>query len=177
METLTFRRATIADIPALLDLVTSAYRGAASRQGWTSEADLVDGPRLDADLLRADLDRTDSLVIIGERGVDLVGCAHIAKTENDAAYFGMFAVRPTGQSQGDGKRILAEAERLAISEWGSTVMIMTVIGVRDSLIAFYERRGYRRTGVHHPFHIDTRLGVPRRDDLHLEVLEKALQHG
>jgi ribosomal protein S18 acetylase RimI-like enzyme len=177
MDALTFRRASTDDIPALLDLVTSAYRGEASRQGWTSEADLIDGQRLDIDLLRADLDRVNSLVILGERGDDLVGCAHIAKDEGDTAYFGMFAVRPTGQSQGDGKRILAEAERWAVSEWESTVMMMTVIGGRDSLIAFYERRGYQRTGVQKPFHVDTRFGVPKRDDLHLEVLEKVLQLG
>ena len=174
MDTLTFRRASTDDIPALLELVTSAYRGDASRQGWTSEADLIDGQRLDADLLRADLDRTDSLVILGERGVDLVGCAHIAKDVSDTAYFGMFAVRPTGQAQGDGKRILAEAERWAVAEWESTAMMMTVIGGRDSLIAFYERRGYQRTGVQKPFHVDTRFGVPKRADLHLEVLEKIL---
>ncbi|TFD60994.1 GNAT family N-acetyltransferase [Cryobacterium suzukii] len=177
MDTLTFRRATTDDVPALLVLVTNAYRGDASRQGWTSEADLIDGQRLDADLLREDLNRADSLVLLGVRGGDLVGCAHIAKDVGDAAYFGMFAVHPTGQSQGDGKRILAEAERLAVSEWDSTVMTMTVIDVRDSLIAFYERRGYQRTGVQKPFHSDTRFGVPRRDDLQLEVLEKVLQHG
>jgi ribosomal protein S18 acetylase RimI-like enzyme len=175
MNPLTFRRATTDDIPALLELVTSAYRGEASRAGWTTEADLIDGERLDADLLRADLDRPDCLVILGEHGVNLVGCAHIAKDLNDTAHFGMFAVRPTGQSQGDGKRILAEAERLAVAEWGSTVMTMTVISLRDALIAFYERRGYRRTGVQKPFHVDTRFGVPKRNDLHLEVLEKELQ--
>ncbi|MBG6213810.1 MAG: GNAT family N-acetyltransferase [Cryobacterium sp.] len=175
MDTLTFRRATTDDVPALLELVTSAYRGEASRQGWTTEADLIDGQRLDADILRADLDRAHSFVILGERGVDLVGCAHIEKDVGDTAYFGMFAVRPIGQSQGDGKRILAEAERQAVSEWRSTAMVMTVISVRDSLIAFYERRGYQRTGVQKPFHFDTRFGVPKRDDLHLEVLEKVLQ--
>jgi hypothetical protein len=99
MNTLTFRRATVDDIPALLKLVTSAYRGDTSRAGWTTEADLIDGERLDADLLRADLDRSDSLVILGEHGVNLVGCAHIAKDLDDTAYFGMFALRPTGQSQ------------------------------------------------------------------------------
>ena len=177
MDPLTFRRATTQDVPALLVLVTSAYRGDASRKGWTYEADLIDGQRLDADILHGDLSRADSLVLLGEREGDLVGCAHIAKDLGDTAYFGMFAVRPTGQSQGDGTRILAEAERLAVSEWASTVMTMTVIDVRDSLIAFYERRGYQRTGVQKPFDFDPRFGIPRRDDLRLEVLEKVLQHG
>jgi hypothetical protein len=53
-------------------------------------------------------------------------------------------------------------------------MMMTVISLRDDLIAFYERRGYRRAGVQKPFHVNTRFGVPKRDDLHLEVLEKNL---
>jgi len=175
METLTFRRATTDDVPALLELVTNAYRGEASRQGWTTEADLIDGQRLDTDVLRADIDRADSLIILGERGADLIGCAHIAKDGAETAYFGMFAVRPTGQNQGDGKRILAEAERLAVAEWDVRVMRMTVISLRDSLIAFYERRGFRRTGAHKPFHLDTRFGVPRRDDLRLDVLEKVVR--
>ena len=54
-------------------------------------------------------------------------------------------------------------------------MRMTVIDIRDELIAFYERRGYRRTGVYKPFpHGDERFGLPKRDDLRFEVLEKML---
>ena len=49
----------------------------------------------------------------------------------------------------------------------------TIALPRDELIAWYERRGYRRTGVVKPFpYGDTRFGIPRRDDLRFEVLEK-----
>ena len=52
---------------------------------------------------------------------------------------------------------------------------MTVIDIRDELITFYERRGYRRTGIKKPFpYGDERYGIPKRDDLRFEILEKAL---
>ena len=95
--------------------------------------------------------------------------------EDGAGYFGMFSVVPTRQGGGVGKQVLAEAERIARDEWGCAAMRMTVIDVRDELIAFYERRGYRRTGIRKPFpYGDARFGLPKRDDLRFEVLEKPL---
>ena len=95
--------------------------------------------------------------------------------EDGAGYFGMFSVRPNLQGGGIGKALLAEAERVAREEWQLPVMRMTVIDIRDELIAFYERRGYRRTGIKKPFpYGDERFGMPKRDDLRFEVLEKAL---
>jgi ribosomal protein S18 acetylase RimI-like enzyme len=85
----------------------------------------------------------------------------------------MFAVDPVAQGSGLGKRVLAEAERLAREEWGCRSMHMTVIVQRDELIGWYQRRGYRRTGQFKPFpYGDERFGIPRRDDLRFEVLSK-----
>jgi len=54
-------------------------------------------------------------------------------------------------------------------------MEMTVLDLRAELLDFYQRRGYRRTGIHKAFpYGDERFGVPTRDDLRLEVLEKDL---
>ena len=175
MDAFTLRDATPDDVPALVALVTSAYRGDASRAGWTTEADLLDGNRIDPDLLLADLQRPRSHVVLAERGGDLLACAHVAE-DDGAGYFGMFAVRPDLQGGGIGKHLLAECERIAGDEWRLPVMRMTVIDVRDELIAFYERRGYRRTGEFKPFpYGDARFGQPRRDDLRFEVLEKSLR--
>lgn len=181
MTDLHFRHATEADIPALVSLVTSAYRGDASRVGWTTEADLLDGQRIDPEVLRRDILRPRSTVLVAQRGDDdpmageLVACAHVA-VDGDAGYFGMFSVRPAIQGGGVGKAVLAEAERLVRDDWRLPVMRMTVIDVRDELIGFYERRGYRRTGIFKPFpYGDARFGVPLREDLRFEVLEKALQ--
>ena len=174
MPALRFRNATEDDIPALIDLVTSAYRGDASRQGWTTEADLLDGQRIDADMLRADLAQPQSVVLLAEDDAHLVACAHVG-LEDGAGYFGMFSVDPTAQGGGIGKVVLAEAERVARDTFGCARMRMTVIDCRDELIAFYKRRGYVRTGVTKPFpYGNPRYGEPRRDDLRFEILEKDL---
>lgn len=171
---LAFRHATHADIPLLVELVTSAYRGDASRAGWTTEADLLDGLRIDAERIAADIDRPQSIVLLGEADGDVVACAHVA-VEDGGGYFGMFSVRPSLQGHGVGKLMLDEAERIARDELGQCAMRMTVIDVRDELIDYYARRGYRRTGVHKPFpYGDERYGIPRRPDLRFEILEKAL---
>ncbi|MGH8025369.1 MAG: GNAT family N-acetyltransferase [Pseudoxanthomonas sp.] len=173
MTDLTFRPATLADIDALVVLVTSAYRGDVSRQGWTTEADILDGQRIDPDVLRQDIERERSRIVIAERETQLLACAHVAE-DGGAGYFGMFSVKPDLQGGGVGKLLLAEAERIARDEWRLSAMRMTVIDVRDELIAFYERRGYRRTGITKPFpYGDERFGIPKRDDLRFEVLEKA----
>lgn len=180
MTALAFRKATEADIPALIALVTSAYRGDDSRRGWTTEADLLDGQRIDADMLREDLARPRSAILIAEyitkaRDAGMIACAHVAAEDDGAAYFGMFSVDPQAQGAGLGKIVLAEAERLAREEFGCASMRMTVIDCRDELIAFYERRGYRRTGIRKPFpYGNPRYGLPKRDDLRFEVLEKTL---
>ncbi|WP_312237654.1 GNAT family N-acetyltransferase [Stenotrophomonas sp.] len=174
MSTLTFRSATAADIPALIALVTSAYRGDASRAGWTTEADLLDGARIDAEGLQADLSRPRSTILLAERDGQLLACAHVAD-DHGKGYFGMFSVDPAQQGGGIGKVMIDAAEAHAAREWGVPVMQMTVIDVREELIAFYERRGYVRTGIKKPFpYGDARFGTPKRDDLRFEILEKPL---
>lgn len=171
---LRFRAAAAEDVPALVVLVTSAYRGDVSRTGWTTEADLLDGDRIAPDVLLADIRRPRSRVVLGEDAAGLVACAHVAEDEG-AGYFGMFAVAPGRQGGGIGRAVLDECERVAREEWRLPLMRMTVIDVREELIAWYERRGYRRTGRHRPFpYGDARYGIPRRDDLRFEVLEKPL---
>lgn len=169
-----FRAALPADVDAIVALVESAYRGHASRAGWTTEADLLDGRRTNAEDVLANIRRPLSQVLLAFRGDQLVACAHVA-VEDGAGYFGMFSVAPTLQRSGLGKAMMAEAERIAREDYGMALMRMTVIDVRDELIAWYERRGYRRTGVTKPFpYGDERFGIPLRPDLRFEVLEKAL---
>ena len=170
----TFRFATPDDIAAIVALVESAYRGDVSRKGWTTEADFLDGNRIDREVLQRDIERPRSRVLLAERDGALLACAHVADEEG-AGYFGMFSVSPALQGGGIGKALLAESERIVRDEWALPAMRMTVIDIRDELIQFYERRGYARTGVKKPFpYGDTRFGIPTRDDLRFEVLEKPL---
>ncbi|MGW0394368.1 GNAT family N-acetyltransferase [Streptomyces sp. NPDC003042] len=171
---LSFRSAVEADVPELVTLVESAYRGDASRAGWTTEADFLQGQRTDADGVRAVIGAPDSTLLVVERADELVACCQL-EHRGDHAYFGMFAVRPGLQGGGLGKEILAEAERRARATWGATEMRMTVVNVRGELIAYYQRRGYRRTGELSPFpYGDERFGIPLRADLAFELLVKPL---
>jgi ribosomal protein S18 acetylase RimI-like enzyme len=169
-----FRPAVMADVPAIVALVESAYRGDSGRRGWTTESDLLDGQRTDAADVSARLDQPYGMILLAERDGVLLASCHIER-RGDSGYFGMFAVDPQQQGDGLGKAVLAEAERIARETWQCRAMHMTVIVQRAELIAFYERRGYRRTGEFQPFpYGDERFGIPRRDDLRFEVLRKEL---
>ncbi len=170
-----FRDAVAADVPAVVALVESAYRGDSSRSGWTTEADLLHGQRTDPLAVQEVIEAPGSRLLLAEDpGAGLLACCQL-EHRGDHAYFGMFAVSPRLQGGGLGKAVIAEAERQARETWGVTEMQMTVISVREDLIAWYERRGYRRTGRMTPFpYGDERFGIPQRDDLQFELLVKEL---
>lgn len=171
---LCFRAAVVADVPAIVALVESAYRGDSGRRGWATESDLLDGQRTDAADVMALLDQPHGMLLLAEGEGALLASCHIER-QGDSGYFGMFAVDPLQQGGGLGKAVLTEAERIARETWGCRAMHMVVIMQRADLIAFYERRGYRRTGEFQPFpYGDERFGIPRRDDLRFEVLRKEL---
>ncbi|MEV7381161.1 GNAT family N-acetyltransferase [Streptomyces lydicus] len=171
---LTFRTALDTDVPELVTLIESAYRGDASRAGWTTEADLLEGQRTDPDGVAAVVNADSGRLLIAERDGELIACCQL-EHRGDHAYFGMFAVRPELQGGGLGKIIIAEAERTAVETWGAREMRMTVIRQRAELVAWYERRGYRRTGQFTPFpYGDERFGIPQVGDLEFELLVKPL---
>ncbi len=175
MTSLTFSRAGHEEVDALVTLVESAYRGAGSAEGWTTEAGILDGQRVDHEMLVETLARPDTIVLLARDAGTLVGCCELQRPTDGAAHLGMFAVAPGLQGGGIGRHVLDEAERIARDEWGAERLELEVIDIRDSLIAWYERRGYVRTGVFEPFpYGDERFGVPRRDDLRFEILAKRL---
>lgn len=172
---LAFRFAEPADVPAIVSLVESAYRGEASRAGWTTEADLLDGQRTDAAAVSTMLSDEGSAILVAESGGLLAGCCKLERQPEATVFFSLFSVPPDRQGQGWGRAILAEAERLARDDWGAQTMAMTVLAQRPELIAWYERRGYRQTGERRPFpYSNTRFGVPKRPDLSFVVLAKSL---
>ncbi|KAF4827891.1 hypothetical protein CGCTS75_v007913 [Colletotrichum tropicale] len=175
---LSFRLATPADIPLLLPLIRSAYRGLSSRKGWTTEADLVADQRIDEAGLQAKITHPDGVVLLvtdGDAGAPLSCCEVLRKADGRTAYFGLFAVDPERQAGGVGRRVLGYAEEFARREWGAGRIEMWVIWVREELISWYERRGYRRTGERREFPYKGLVGGEAlRDDLYFVVLEKEL---
>jgi ribosomal protein S18 acetylase RimI-like enzyme len=171
--TLHYLHATPDDAADIARLVNSAYRGDSSRQGWTTEADLLEGDRINADQVREQILADESLILLCMQNEELSGCVHLQKTQ-DAAYLGLFVVKPGQQGQGIGKQFMHAAETLAQQLWNVQTIWMTVITLRSELIAYYERRGYRRTGEIKPFPSEISKEVMLVPDLHFEVLEKRL---
>lgn len=201
MANMFFRKATPLDVPALLPLIISAYRGDSSRKGWTSEADFLDDERIDEAGLLAKLNHPDGQILmafLSDAGADanttttttttsapkLLACCEIlrqdpapSETTAPMAYFGLFAVEPRLQNGGVGRRVLEEAERVAREEIGARVMELTTLWMRTELIAWYERRGFKLIeGETKPFPYEDLVNpksVTRRD-LYFVVLRKSL---
>lgn len=168
------RRATVEDAVALTSLVNAAYRGDSSRAGWTTEADLLDGQRVDIERIAETVTDPHAIILLHERDDGPAACVVLERTGHDC-YLGMLTTRPALQGHGLGRQMLESAERWAIQHWSSRAMHMTVIVQRAELIAWYERCGYARTGERKPFpYGDERFGLPRRPDLEFDVLRKSL---
>jgi ribosomal protein S18 acetylase RimI-like enzyme len=168
METIS--PASVEDVPQLMQLVNNAYRGEQAKKGWTHEADLIDGTlRTDEATLKNLLQDPAAVVLVYREAGRLAGCVYLQK-QDQVLYLGMLSVSPEIQAQGIGKKLLKAAEEHARKN--SCIRIeMTVISVRDELIAWYERHGYYKTGRTKPFHEEKKFGVPRQP-IFLLVMEK-----
>jgi ribosomal protein S18 acetylase RimI-like enzyme len=164
------------DYPAIIDLANLAYRGTGPSASWNIE-NFIEGQRLNESLLREDLaakPEAHLLTVRDDADQSLLGTVWLDPGKDGVWYLGLFTVRPDLQNRQLGRTLLAAAEDFA-KERGAHRIQMTVINVRDILIAWYERRGYTLTGETKPFpYGDERFGRPLRDDLYFVVLEKNL---
>jgi ribosomal protein S18 acetylase RimI-like enzyme len=168
-----FREAVVEDAAAVAALVNSCYRGDSSREGWTTEADLLDGTRTNEEEIRSLITSAGSLILLCAEGHEIIGSVHLQQ-EGSSGYLGMLVVKPGLQGAGLGRQLMESAEHLVREKWGSRRITMNVFTARPELIAYYERRGYRRTGKAKPFEPHDVHGIPRVEGLELEVLEKDL---
>lgn len=165
-------KATLDDVPALCRLINTAYRGEESLKGWANEGELIDGVRIDEETLIEYISDSNIVILKYTNPNDEIEACVYLENRVERMYLGMLTVLPTLQDKGLGRQLLFAAEKYAV-EQGCTVMEMTVITVRHSLIDWYLRRGYHLTGRKQPFHDGGKFGVPRQP-LELAVLEKAL---
>lgn len=174
MLQLLFRPAEVTDSASIAALVNAAYRGDTSRQGWTTEADLLEGLRTTTEEVRNVISSQHSIILTGINDGEIVASVCI-ENDADAAHIGMFVVNPAMQGSGLGKQLLTYAESYARQNWGVKKFLMHVISVRHELIDFYVRRGYRRTGKLRPFPVNPAMWQPKMADLQLELLEKTIE--
>jgi ribosomal protein S18 acetylase RimI-like enzyme len=170
---LAYRPAVLADVAHLVMLVNSAYRGESSRAGWTTEADLLDGQRTDADEISLLINAKNAMILLALKGDEIVGSVQLQQVRQFAT-LGMLVIKPGMQGLGWGKKFMQAAEATAIKIWGVKKIRLHVITLRPELIAFYERRGYRRSGIVKAFPKDVRFGMPKVNQLEIEMMEKSV---
>lgn len=165
------------DVDDLARLVHAAYRDPTT-SGWTSEADLLGGQRIDSAMLGELVEATDTTVLVAELDGGVIGSGALTMpAAGVTATFGLFAVAPHQQGQGIGTQLLESAEQRAATAGFETIEL-TVIDVRTEVIAWYRKRGYTPTGETRPFpYGDERFGVPKRQDLRFTVLVKPVGPG
>jgi GNAT superfamily N-acetyltransferase len=162
------------DFADVITLANLAYRATGEGSSWNSEEGLIEGSRLTESSLRKDLAKPGAMLLIWREGAELMGTFYLQPKETDIWYLGLLMVRPGNQNSGAGKELLAAAEAYAKKHGGKRIR-MTVLAVRETLISWYQRRGYRETGVTEAWpYGDDSFGKPLRDDLYFVVLEKPL---
>ena len=167
-EAMNLSLATTSDVPAIVDLLNLTYR---SDVGWTNEHALVGGHRVTFDQVMQIVAGPEADFLIYVQNNCLVSCIRLA-VANGVAELGMFAVVPDLQGSGIGSRVIAAAEHYARQNYAASKFVMSVLAPRAELIAYYERRGYQRTGRVMPFPVDENVGSPKVTGLMLEELEK-----
>ncbi len=153
--------------------VNAAYRGDSSRKGWTTEADLLDGQRVDADMVKDMISENGQIVLLAYQKDELVGCVALQACA-PTCHLGMLTVKPSLQNRGIGAQLLLEAEKYGRTK-NCGEITMDVIAVRSELIDWYFRKGYKLTGEKRPFpYHDRRFGIPLRENLEFLLLSKNL---
>ncbi|HNL99876.1 MAG TPA: GNAT family N-acetyltransferase [Nitrosomonas sp.] len=160
--------ASVDQSQAICELLNSAYRGT---DGWTTEVDIISGKRADRNEIEAAIKLPNSYFFVANQSNQLASCIHITK-KDDHAQFGFFAVQPSLQGNGLGTYVLKQAEIFAKTRLYSKKLLMIVVSQRTELIAFYERRGYRRTGQVE--NLPANIGIPKRINLTIDYLEKSI---
>jgi GNAT superfamily N-acetyltransferase len=165
--------ATIEDIPELVTLVNSAYRGDASNEGWTNEAQLLEGTRTDEQSLKEIMQTPGEVILKAtDDETHLLGCAHLQQKNNDV-YLGLLSVLPSAQAKGLGKQLLKASEQFTLQSQ-STSIIISVISAREELIAWYLRHGFQLTGETKQFPIGEQFGI-QKQPLKLIEMRKVLK--
>jgi ribosomal protein S18 acetylase RimI-like enzyme len=170
-----FYKAELVDAASTAALINTCFRGEASRKGWTTEADILDGRRTTTEEIAAIIKRGDAFVLIGVLNDEIVAaacCERQVIAGKQTAHFGKISVKPTLQNKGYGKDLIYAAEAMTKREWRVLGFHMSVISLRHELIEFYERLGYERTGEFAEFPVNSALWQPKVDGLSLQYLVK-----
>ncbi|MEO6288543.1 MAG: GNAT family N-acetyltransferase [Ginsengibacter sp.] len=151
-------KATFSDIEELNTLINSAYRGDSAKKGWTHEADILTGIRIDSEELEKIIRKESSAILKYSTDKRIDACVFLDHQDQEL-YLGMLTVSPTKQGMGIGKKLMHAAEIYARTLQCNKIK-MTVISIRHELIAWYQRHGYCDAGERIPFQEWGKFGIP-----------------
>lgn len=165
--------ATLEDVTSLEKLINSAYRGETSKKGWTTEANLLEGKRITVDELIEIIKNKENTILKYTENKQIIGSVLLVNKGNKL-YLGMLTVSPELQNSGIGKQLLHEAEVHALA-LGLPKIVMTVISIREELIAWYNRHGFEDTGAREPFPLNATDAIIANQPLEFIVMEKVMR--
>lgn len=145
------RKVRLEDLPQLHSLIQVVYRGASAAESWSHDGEVPTGERISVDVLTSALDNPAFELLVAEMDGGLVGSALVERIGETECKVGLLSVALDRQGNGLGDHLLREAERVAMIRYGSTTSTIEVLEHKPRLLAYYERRGYRRTGASRPY--------------------------
>lgn len=141
MLKLAYRRAMMGDLHVLSDMINDCYRQPAYGRDWTSEAQWLEGDRIQP-LQLQQLMFQDQWLLVAEQQQSVVGCCLLQPQQ---ASLGMLTVKRGWQGRGIGRQLVHQAEQLAFQQWELTLLSLWVLSPRADLIQYYQRLGYALT--------------------------------
>jgi ribosomal protein S18 acetylase RimI-like enzyme len=164
--------ATLENVTEITNLVNSAYRGETSKKGWTTEANILEGTRITETELSETLSHTNNTILVYQQNETIIGTVLLINKKTEL-YLGMLTISPELQNAGLGKKLLQAAEDFARSLHLPKI-VMTVISIREELIAWYQRNGYSDSGKREPFPAAFDDVVTHHEPLEFMIIEKTL---
>ena len=165
-------KATLIQVTEITNLVNSAYRGETSKKGWTTEANILEGTRITETELTEILSDSTNTILVYQENKKIIGTVLLTNKTTEL-YLGMLTISPELQNTGLGKKLLQAAEDFART-LNLSKITMTVITIREELIAWYNRNGYKDTGNREPFPSNFDNVVLHAEPLTFMILEKAI---
>ena len=170
MDTMEIRLATLSDSPEIVSLVNTAYRSK-EVQGWTSEAEIIEGDRINLEQVKALIETKKSFLFLAFDQRKLIGCIHI-QLEKNLGHISLLTTHPKIQNLGLGKRLLQFSEDYCFEHYHINAFELSVLSTRKELIEFYERRGYIFTGKVDSYPVDEQVGKPLSSEIQVLYFKK-----
>lgn len=177
---LAFRYIQLDDFIQLSTLINRAYRPeSGSEEGWTHESHWISQNRINVQQLEQHAHKDSQHILIAELDDHIAGCVMFSLNQSPSQSYveiGLLTVDPSVQNQQLGRKLLAQAEFLAMTRYQPDYFEMSVVNTRTELIEFYERRGYKLTDEIKPYPIEQGVGTPKMPldmlPLHLVKMKK-----